>query len=86
MDERTPRYDAATIEQAVLTVLFEMRALINVFEDKGLLRVGEVSEEIQRMKNLAAGFASAGARRDRGDSAGARPKRVSGTGGGNGDS
>lgn len=54
MGNGTPRYDAATIEQAVLTLLVEMRALIKVFERKGLLRPGEVSTEIFTMRNLAA--------------------------------
>jgi hypothetical protein len=54
MSHRTPRYDVATIEQAVLTLLVEMRALIKVFERKGFLRPGEVSGEILTMRNLAA--------------------------------
>lgn len=54
-EQRSARYDQATLEQAVLTVLFEMRALIDVFEDKGLLRRGEVSERIRAMKEMAAG-------------------------------
>jgi hypothetical protein len=54
MSHGTPRYDVATIEQAVLTLLVEMRALIKVFERKGFLRPGEVSGEILTMRNLAA--------------------------------
>jgi hypothetical protein len=49
------RYDPAIIEQAVLAILFEMRALITLFERKGFLRPGEVSDEIRGMKRIAAG-------------------------------
>jgi hypothetical protein len=55
MDNDTTRYDAATIEQVVLTVLLEMQAMITVFERKGLLHRGEVSHEILTMRNRAAG-------------------------------
>jgi hypothetical protein len=55
MESGATRYEPAIIEQAVLAMLFEMRALISVFERKGYLRPGEVSDEIHEMKRIAAG-------------------------------
>jgi len=73
MSNGATRYDAATIEQAVLTLLVEMRALIKVFERKGLLRPGEVSCEILTMKNLAAATMRHRQRREGNGPEGARP-------------
>ncbi len=53
MDPNKTRYSLAILEEVVLAHLFETRALLNVLERKGLLAAGEVSSEIQQLKNVS---------------------------------
>ncbi len=54
MEKERPRYELAILEEAVLAHLFETQALLNLLERKGLVKAGEVSAEVRRLKEQAA--------------------------------
>ncbi len=53
MGKAAGRKDAVPLEEVVLAQAFELEALMNVLERRGLLAKAEVLEEIKRLREKA---------------------------------
>lgn len=50
MASQLPKEDTVTIEEAVISQSYEIAAIVNVLEKKGILTKTEILDEIRRLK------------------------------------